>query len=101
MSYVENEKVRKKWRDEGKTTKNEVNRVEVLDIAANGRKNKLEWDGSDGDEGESGGSGDSNERDLVESGGAGGHNEHKSRWIQQDRRAGHLLTLQDLSLIHI
>ena len=75
MSYVENEKVRKKWRDERKTVKNEVNRVEVSDIAS-GRKNKSElkneiktdegeWEGSDGDERESGGDGGSNGRDLV------------------------------------
>ena len=67
--------MRKTWREERKTVKNEVNRVEVSDIAS-GRKNKSElkneiktdegeWEESDGDEGESGGGGDSNGRDLV------------------------------------
>ena len=76
MSYVENEKVRKKWRDERKRVKNEDNRVKVSDIASR-RKNKLElkieiktdegeWEGSDGDEGESGGGGLRNGRDLAQ-----------------------------------
>ena len=75
MSYVENEKVRKKWRDERKTVKNEDNRVESSDIAS-GRKNKSElnneikkdegeWEGSDGDEGESGSGRGRNGRNLT------------------------------------
>ena len=168
MAYVENEKVRKKWRDERKTLENENSRVGVRNIAS-GRENRLEiengiktdegeWGGSDGDEGESGGGGGRNGRDLVrfqqacrqiqrktlenedcrvgkrsivsgreiengiktdegewggsngdegESGGGGGRNgrdlerfRSTRRWLQQDKRAGHLLTLKDTSKEH-
>ena len=74
MSYVENEKVRKKLRDERKTLENENSRVGVQNIAS-GRENRLEiengikmgegeWGGSDGDEEESGGGRGRHGRDL-------------------------------------
>ena len=75
MSYVESEKVRKKWREERKTVKNEENRVEASNIAdEREKKSELknetktdegEWEGSDGDEGESGSGGGRNGRNLT------------------------------------
>ena len=54
----------------------------------NGRKtDEGEWGGRNGDGGESGGGGGRNGRDS----------ERVKSWMQQNRRAGHLLTLKDTS----